>query len=78
MAGGPVDSAVADALGRLSSKDAHLFSLIALEDFTVTDAATAMGIAPGAARTRLHRIRTRLQEQLGHSSLSGYLAKETP
>lgn len=74
---GAAGSEVIDALNRLSPKDARLFSLIAIEDYTVADAARALGIAPGAARTRLHRIRARLRQRLGHDTLSGYLTRET-
>lgn len=71
------DADVAAALGRLSLKDARLFSLIALEDYSVADAARVLGITPGAARTRLHRIRASMQRQLRHDTLVSYLAKET-
>jgi len=71
-----VDSDLAAALAMLSRPDAELFALVALEGYTAADAAVAIGVSPGAARTRMHRIRARLQERLGHRTLAGYLAKE--
>lgn len=63
-------------LRELTPHDARLFSLIAMEDYSVADAARTLGISPGAARTRLHRIRASLQRQLGHDTLDSYLTKE--
>jgi RNA polymerase sigma-70 factor (ECF subfamily) len=70
------DASIAAALGQLSLKDARLFSLIALEGYPVADAARVLGITPGAARTRLHRIRASLHYGLGHNTLASYLTKE--
>lgn len=67
---------VVAALGELTSRDARLFSLVAVEDYSVSDAAQVLGISPGAARTRLHRIRASLQRHLGHDTLDSYLTKE--
>ncbi|WP_446723850.1 RNA polymerase sigma factor [Microbacterium sp. CPCC 204701] len=64
------------ALRELTPRDAHLFSLVAMEDYSVSDAARALGISPGAARTRLHRIRATLQRKLGHDTLVSYLTTE--
>lgn len=65
-----------DALGQLGDADARLFSLIALQGFTPAEAAAVLGSTSGAVRTRLHRIRARLQQRLGHTSFSDYLAEE--
>lgn len=70
------DPQVAAALQRLPAKDAQLLVLIALEDLSVADAATVLRTTPGAARTRLHRIRSAMQRELGHSSLASYLTEE--
>lgn len=64
------------ALRELTPRDAHLFSLVAMEDYPVGDAARVLGISPGAARTRLHRIRAALQRKLGHNTLASYLTTE--
>lgn len=68
---------LAEAIAQLSAADAHLFSLIALEGYTPAEAAEALGSSSGAIRTRMHRIRARLQRQLGHTTIAGYLAMET-
>jgi RNA polymerase sigma-70 factor (ECF subfamily) len=70
------DANLAAALKELSLPDVRLFSLIALEDYTISDAASILGMTAGAARTRLHRIRTRLQQRVGHDTLAGYLTQE--
>jgi len=64
------------ALKTLGSRDAQLLSLVALEGYQIADAAAALGLTPGAARTRLHRVRTRLQHSLGHDTLASYLTQE--
>lgn len=64
------------ALRGLGARDAELFSLVALEGYPVADAADALGITAGAARTRLHRIRVSVQRQLGHRTRDSYLTKE--
>jgi RNA polymerase sigma factor (sigma-70 family) len=68
--------ALAAALQRLGKDDAKLLALVALESYSVTDAAVALGISGGAARVRLHRARARLRELLGHDTLDGYLSEE--
>lgn len=46
------------ALNGLSDVERDLLLLVAWEQLTVTEAATALGITPTAARSRLHRART--------------------
>ncbi|TQK20866.1 RNA polymerase sigma-70 factor (ECF subfamily) [Microbacterium sp. SLBN-154] len=70
------DGDLAAALATLSSAEAELFALVAVEDYSITDAAAAVGVSPAAARTRVHRIRTKLRQHLGHHTLVGYLSKE--
>ncbi|MEW2013741.1 MULTISPECIES: RNA polymerase sigma factor [Microbacterium] len=70
------DGELAAALTTLSRADAELFALVAVEGYSITDAAVAVGVSPGAARTRMHRIRHSLQHRLGHHTLAGYLSKE--
>jgi RNA polymerase sigma factor (sigma-70 family) len=53
-----------EAIGRLSSQDSALLVLTVLDELSVVDAASAIGIKPGAARMRLHRARQRLQADL--------------
>lgn len=54
-----------EALGRVPAADAALLVLTVLDELSVSDAALAIGIKPGAARMRLHRARRRLQVDLG-------------
>jgi RNA polymerase sigma factor (sigma-70 family) len=57
------------ALADLSESDRELLLVVAWEGLTYAEAAAALGISPGAARTRLHRARRRalktLQETRG-------------
>jgi RNA polymerase sigma factor (sigma-70 family) len=63
-----VDSDDENALMReiksLNQKDAALLVLVVLEDYQIADAALLLGLSPGAARTRLHRAKTKLRERL--------------
>jgi RNA polymerase sigma factor (sigma-70 family) len=60
--------AVVAALDELSPEDRELLTLIAWEGLTPSQAAAALGLAPGTARVRLHRARTRLRAQLSSTS----------
>jgi RNA polymerase sigma-70 factor (ECF subfamily) len=53
------------ALDRLSDDDRELILLIAWDDLAPAQAATVLGLTPGAARTRLHRARDRMAQSLG-------------
>ena len=55
-----LDLRVRDSLATLSPSDAALISLTMLEHYSPAEAALALGISNGAARTRLHRARTRM------------------
>jgi RNA polymerase sigma-70 factor (ECF subfamily) len=56
------------ALQSLSEDDRELLTLIAWEGLTPAQAATALGLATGTARVRLHRARTRLRAILSDST----------
>jgi RNA polymerase sigma-70 factor (ECF subfamily) len=60
-----VDARLWAGLRALNKTDAHLFVLVALEGYRVAAAAEQLELSLSAARARLHRIRTRLREQLG-------------
>jgi RNA polymerase sigma factor (sigma-70 family) len=47
------------ALRQLTPSDAGLIALVMLEHYSPAQAAVVLGISDGAARTRLHRARTR-------------------
>jgi len=57
------------ALRALSPSDMQLFALVNLEDYSISDAAAAIGLSPTAAKTRLHRSRVRLRATLGEPKL---------
>jgi RNA polymerase sigma factor (sigma-70 family) len=59
-----------DAVARLSSADAALLALTALDNLSISAAAAAVGIKPGAARMRLHRARLRLRMALSGPATS--------
>jgi RNA polymerase sigma-70 factor (ECF subfamily) len=52
------------ALNSLAPSDAALLALISIERYSPSQAAVALGISDGAARTRLHRARARLTVSL--------------
>ena len=55
------------ALRTLRAPDAALIVLTSFEGWSPTEAAQALGISAGAARTRLHRARARMAAALGTS-----------
>jgi DNA-directed RNA polymerase specialized sigma24 family protein len=57
-------SRLASAVAGLSPADAALLTLTSLDELSISAAAAAVGIKPGAARMRLHRARLRLQTVL--------------
>ncbi len=61
-----VDGRLRDGLRALSKTDAQLFALVALEGYPVGAAAELLNLSVPAARTRLHRVRSRLRAQLDH------------
>lgn len=59
-----IDPRLRRALRQLSDEDVALLTLVALDDFTIADAAAALGLSPAAAKTRIHRARQRIRETL--------------
>lgn len=61
MLGQPMgwDSALVNRLRDLTRTDLALVTLVALEGFSVAEAADALGLSLAAAKSRLHRIRHR-------------------
>lgn len=67
----PAGSVVSNAwvstfIAGLSHDDAELLRLVVWEDLSIADAANVLNISPGAARSRIHRIRKRTDAQLRH------------
>ena len=58
------DARIRRALRSLSDVDARLIALVAVGDLSVAEAADATGLSVSAAKSRLHRARVRLREQL--------------
>lgn len=61
---GQTSARIQQALHSLSTSDAALLVLTALEGYSPSQAAEVLGISGGAARTRLHRARARLATSL--------------
>ena len=57
-------SRIREILRTLSSADAALISLVVFENYSSAQAADTLGISASAARTRLHRARTRIATAL--------------
>lgn len=55
-----------DALARLPQGERAVLELVALDELSVTEAASALGLRPVTARVRLHRARTALRRQLNN------------
>jgi RNA polymerase sigma factor (sigma-70 family) len=69
---------IRDALGGLSSSDVALITLTSYEGYSSAQVATALGISDGAARTRLHRARSRMGKALGVlEGMTGVITKES-
>lgn len=54
-----------DAMTRLSENERVVLELVAIDQLSVKEAAAALGIRQGAARTRLHRARRLLSQEPG-------------
>jgi RNA polymerase sigma factor (sigma-70 family) len=52
------------AVARLPAAERAVLELVALDDLSVTEAATVLGVRPVTARVRLHRARTALRHEL--------------
>jgi RNA polymerase sigma factor (sigma-70 family) len=63
---------VREALSTLTPSDAALIMLTMFEHYSPAQAATALGISDGAARTRLHRARARMATALETLAAADY------
>jgi RNA polymerase sigma-70 factor (ECF subfamily) len=71
--GSAIDQRLVEAMRSLKAKDAQLLALVALEGYSVNDAAACLQLSSQAARARLHRSRRTLRELLGHETATGAL-----
>ena len=69
--GREIDPRLREAMRSLRVRDAQLLALVALEGYTVGDAAACLQLSPEAARARLHRTRRQLRERLGQEPALG-------
>lgn len=67
-----IDATLQAALRSLGKTDAQLFALVALEGYSVGDAAELLKLSVSAAQTRLHRTRAKLRTQLGDKRNADY------
>ncbi|MET8412398.1 sigma factor-like helix-turn-helix DNA-binding protein [Streptomyces sp. NPDC005195] len=67
--------ALRHALAELPDEEREVMLLVSWEQLTPAEAAAAVGVPAGTARSRLHRARGRLREPLAQGRLEGrYLA----
>ena len=67
------DEELSRALRSLKPVDLQLITLVVLEEYALTEAADLLDLIPGAAKTRLHRARTRLRTALADHPAAGRL-----
>ncbi|MCU1516647.1 MAG: polymerase sigma factor, sigma-70 family [Pseudarthrobacter sp.] len=63
-----VDRNVALALGTLNATDLRLVSLVVFEEYSFADAAAALGMRAGTAKTRMHRARNRMKAAINRAA----------
>jgi RNA polymerase sigma-70 factor (ECF subfamily) len=68
LASNELDPSLKAAIGSLTPVDKGLLTLVVLEDYAIGDAATALNIRVGTARTRLSRLKARLRTDLSDST----------
>ncbi len=68
--------ALRDALAELGERDRELLMLVGWEELAPAQAAKVLGISAVAARSRLHRARRRLREQLEKRSAGSSCQRE--
>lgn len=73
-----LDPVLTQAIRTLGAVDQGLITLVFIEDYSITDAAAALGIKDGAARTRLSRLRTKLRTELARSSARNLAVEGSP
>jgi RNA polymerase sigma-70 factor (ECF subfamily) len=62
---------LADAIGRLSSRQQEVVVMRYLIDLTEEDVAASLGMSTGSVKTHLHRATTKLRDQLDDELLPG-------
>lgn len=57
-----------EAMDRLAESERAILELVAIDELSLTEAATAVGVRPVTARVRLHRARRKLRAELEAAS----------
>lgn len=73
-----LDPVLMQAIRSLGVVDQGLTALVFIEDYSIEDAAAALGISGGAARTRLSRLRAKLRNELRESPASNLAVEGSP
>jgi RNA polymerase sigma-70 factor (ECF subfamily) len=69
-----LDDELSDALAKLPANMREVYLLCDLEGYTYEEIAELVNIPIGTVRSRLHRARKLLQDELfGYAKLNGYL-----
>lgn len=67
-----------EAMDRLSEAERAVLELVALDELTLAEAATAAGVRPVTARVRLHRARRKLRAELEAATQSTPSEEDQP
>ena len=62
------DAELARAWGALGAREREVLALVVIDDLSVSDAATTLGITANAVSIRLHRAKKALADLLAHNS----------
>jgi RNA polymerase sigma-70 factor (ECF subfamily) len=73
-----LELAVLAALKELRGDDLHLVVLVSIEDYTLVDAAAVLGISECAAKSRMHRIRSKIRNTVPHLTTAEEPGWSTP
>lgn len=73
-----LDPTLLAALKALRAADLHLLVLVSIEDYSLADAAAVLGITEAAAKSRMHRVRTRIRDTASPESITDQPGWSTP
>ena len=69
-AGDGLAEVVRDAMAALRPDDREILALVGWEGLDPSEVAVVLGVPPGTARTRLHRARARMRDELARRGVS--------
>ncbi|MDQ2629936.1 MAG: RNA polymerase sigma factor [Actinomycetota bacterium] len=67
-----------EAMDRLGEAERAILELVAIDELSLTEAATAVGVRPVTARVRLHRARRKLRAELETASTEPTIDRGIP